>query len=48
MPEAHRLWERGWLSRRIENDDVVFEFTDQGLAALELGGLSRTDPADQN
>lgn len=39
LPAAHALTERGWLSRRLENDDVVFEFTDQGLTALELSSL---------
>jgi hypothetical protein len=37
LPEAHNLCERGWLSRRIEDDDVIFEFTDAGLVALNLG-----------
>jgi hypothetical protein len=39
LPEAHRLFEKGWLSRRIEDDDLVFEFTNEGMTALELGGL---------
>jgi hypothetical protein len=39
LPAAHNLAERGWLSRRIENDDVILEFTDQGLTALELSAL---------
>ena len=29
----------GPASRRIENDDVILEFTDQGLTALELSAL---------
>ena len=37
LPEAHRLTEKGWLARRIQDDDVIFEFTDPGLVALNLG-----------
>ncbi len=48
LPAAHKLHGRGWVSRRIQNDDVIFEFTDQGLAALEMGSLRRDQPADQN
>ena len=36
LPEAHRLVQRGWISRRIEDDELVFEFTDAGLVAYEL------------
>lgn len=40
LPAAHRLWERGWISRRFhDGDDLVWEFTDQGLTALELFAL---------
>jgi hypothetical protein len=44
LPAAHNLAERGWLSRRIENDDLIWEFTDQGLTALELSGLLTNQP----
>jgi hypothetical protein len=47
-PAAYTLSERGWLSRRIQDDDVIWEFTDEGLAALDLNSLNRTDPADMN
>lgn len=40
LPAAHRLFEKGWLSRRIEDDELVFEFTEQGLTALNLDALS--------
>jgi hypothetical protein len=40
LPAAHRLTELGWLSRRIEDNDVVFEFTAQGVTAIELAGLT--------
>jgi hypothetical protein len=36
LPEAHRLTERGWISRRIQDNELVFEFTDAGLVAYEL------------
>jgi hypothetical protein len=39
LPAAHRLTEAGWLARRIQDDDVVFEFTDQGMTALNLDAL---------
>jgi hypothetical protein len=47
-PAAYTLSERGWLSRRIQDDDVIWEFTDQGLAALDLNSLVRNAPADSN
>ena len=47
-PAAHKLHGRGWVSRRCQNDDVIWEFTDQGLVALEMGSLRRDQPADQN
>jgi hypothetical protein len=39
LPAAHRLTELGWLARRIEDDDLVFEFTNEGIAAIELAPL---------
>jgi hypothetical protein len=48
LPEAHRMCEKGWISRRVHNDDLVWEFTDTGLTALSLGALSRRNPADWN
>jgi hypothetical protein len=45
LPAAHRLWERGWVSRRFHNDDLVWEFTDEGAVALGLSALlSETSP----
>jgi hypothetical protein len=40
------LHDRGWRSRRIQDDDVIWEFTHQGLAALDLNSLRRNEPAD--
>jgi hypothetical protein len=48
LPEAHRACEKGWISRRIQDDDLIWEFTDAGLTALHLGALSRSEPADMN
>jgi hypothetical protein len=33
---------------RVQDDDVIWEFPDQGLAALNLNALRRDDDADQN
>lgn len=33
---------------RVQDDDVISEFTDQGLTALNLNALRRDDDADQN
>ncbi len=46
--EAERLTEQGWLERRWHGDDLVYGISDNGISALELAGLHRTDPADQN
>jgi hypothetical protein len=43
LPEAHRLTEKGWLERRWHDGDMVWWFTDQGLTALGLGALRRSD-----
>lgn len=48
LPAAHTLAERGWLERRWHGDDMVWWFTDQGLAALDLNTLRRDSQADQN
>jgi len=48
LPAAVALCELGWLERRWHGDNVVFWFTDAGLAALNLNALRRTDPADLN
>ena len=47
-PAAHALAERGWLERRWHGDDMVFWFTDTGLAALDMNSLRRDSQADQN
>jgi hypothetical protein len=39
LPECHALTERGWLSRRVEDAEVVFEMSNKGLTALALDGL---------
>jgi hypothetical protein len=48
LPAAHTLAERGWLERRWHGDDMLWWFTDTGLAALDLNALRRNDPADLN
>jgi hypothetical protein len=48
LPAAVALCERGWLERRWHGDDVVFWFTDTGLAALDMQALHRDDPVDMN
>jgi hypothetical protein len=48
LPAAVALCDRGWLERRWYGDDVVWRFTDEGLAALDLNALRRNDPADLN
>jgi hypothetical protein len=47
-PAAHTLAERGWLERRWHGDDMVWRFTDTGLAALNLNSLRRNSEADKN
>ena len=38
-PAAHDLAERGWLERRFDGDDMLWWFTDTGLAALNMNAL---------
>jgi hypothetical protein len=33
---------------RVQDDDVIWAFPDQRLAALDLNALRRGDPADPN
>ena len=47
-PAAHTLAERGWLERRWHGDDMVWWFTDQGLAALDLNALTESVEDRQN
>jgi hypothetical protein len=47
-PAAHTLTERGWLSRRIQDEDVIWEFTDQGLAALNMNALTESVKGREN
>jgi hypothetical protein len=47
-PAAVGLQERGWLSRRFEGDDVIWEFTDAGLAALNLNSLVESVKGREN
>lgn len=37
LADAHRLHERGWLDRRLVDDQVVFSLSTAGVTALELG-----------
>lgn len=47
-PDAHRLAERGWLERRIEeNGDMSWWWTPAAETALALGNLS-TPPEGAN
>ena len=48
LPAAVALCERGWLERRWHGKNVVWWFTDQALAALDLNSLRRNEPADLN
>jgi hypothetical protein len=48
LPAAVSLCDKGWVERRWHGDDVVFWFTDTGLAALDLNSLRRDKPADLN
>jgi hypothetical protein len=43
-PEAHRMAERGWLQRRFnqQNGEIVFRWTQEAEAALDLGHLMAT------
>ena len=45
---AHDLTERSWPSRRIENGEPLWQITDEGLAALHLNALTRSEPTDLN
>jgi hypothetical protein len=47
-PAAHELHERGWLSRRFEGDDVIWEFTDAGVLALNLNSLMQSAEGREN
>jgi hypothetical protein len=42
LPECHRLAEAGWLERRMHGDDVVFRWSDQAEAALNLSAAMTT------
>ena len=37
LADAHRLYERGWLDRRLVEDEIVWTLSDRGVTALELG-----------
>jgi hypothetical protein len=48
VPEVHRLTEQGWVERRWYEGDLVWRLSDKGMVSLQLAGLHRTSPADQN
>jgi len=49
-PESHRLTERGWLERRWnnQNGDIVFRWSHQAEAALDINNLTATAKASVN
>jgi hypothetical protein len=42
LPEAHRLAEAGWLERRLNDQDVVFMWSEQAEGALQLSHVMTT------
>lgn len=37
LPQAHKLYERGWFDIGLTDDRVVFGLSTAGVTALELG-----------
>ena len=37
LPQCHRLYERGWFDLRLSDEQVLFELSNSGFTALELG-----------
>jgi hypothetical protein len=49
IPDAHRLWEKGWLERRFEdNGDLSWWWTEAAEIAFNLASLTRSKPAGLN
>jgi hypothetical protein len=42
IPECHRLSERGWLAREWHGDDIVYGWSQQAEAALDINELTAT------
>lgn len=38
--EAARLWERGWLTRRWQDDELVYRLSGSAMTAIELAGVT--------
>jgi hypothetical protein len=39
IPDAHRLWEAGWLDRRLEDGELSWWWTAEAELALNLDSL---------
>jgi hypothetical protein len=37
LPDAHKLWERGWLDILTTKDHLLFALSQTGITSLELG-----------
>ena len=48
LPAAVALEERGWAERRWHGDDVVWWFSDAGIAALGLNALTESVQGREN
>jgi DNA-binding PadR family transcriptional regulator len=48
LPTCERLRERGWLSRRMDDGEPVYELTQSGRVALELHRLGNPSNASLN
>lgn len=42
LPAVVALCDRGWVERRWHRDNVVWWFTDMGLAALDMNALTES------
>jgi hypothetical protein len=48
LPECERLRERGWLTRRIDGGEPVYDLTPGGRLAMELHRLGNPDDVSAN
>jgi hypothetical protein len=48
LEAADWLTEKGWLTSRPHGHDTIYALTDAGFTSIELAGLNRDNPADQN
>lgn len=40
LVEAHRLVERGWITRRVDGNEIWWRLTDEGLAAVHMAAAA--------